>query len=294
MSLAKLKQIYEKDYKKLMIIPFLILILSLAVLTHTKLTTGEFIEKDISLKGGLLITIQTSESLDISKIQEDIQSQIKASTRVKQLRNIGGGILSYTIESDTLDSDQLKVAITKATNFQFKEGTYTIEEMSAALSETFFQSAIKAVLLAFLFMSIVVFIYFRKIIPSIAVILAAFTDIIGVLAFMNISGIRLSTAGVAAILMLIGYSIDTDILLSTKVLKREEGSILDRVYSSLKTGLTMQTTTMIAMIVVLIITSALILKQIALVLIIGLLIDLPSTWIANVGLLRWYLEKKHE
>jgi preprotein translocase subunit SecF len=287
------KEIYEKQYKKLIIIPVLILLLSLAVLANTKLTTGEFVEKDISLKGGLLITIQTEESLDIDQIQAEIQSQIGASARVKQLKNIGGGVLGYTIEADSQDIEQLKTIITKATNFQFTEGTYTIEEMSAALSETFFQSAIRAIIIAFILMAVVVFIYFRKIIPSLAVILAAVTDILGVLAFMNITSIKLSTAGIAAILMLIGYSIDTDILLSTKVLKRTEGTIMDRIYSAMKTGMTMQITTLVAMIVIIIISPAAILKQIALVMVIGLLIDIPSTWLQNTGLLRWYLERKN-
>ncbi|GAH45812.1 unnamed protein product, partial [marine sediment metagenome] len=200
----------------------------------------------------------------------------------------------FTIEADSQDSDQLKAAITKATNFQFAEGTYTIEEMSAALSETFFQSATRAIIIAFILMSIVVFIYFRKIVPSAAIILAAVTDILGVLAIMNITGIKLSTAGIAAILMLIGYSIDTDILLSTKVLKRREGSVMDRIYSAIKTGMTMQITTLVAMTVVLIVSPALILKQIALIMVIGLLIDLPSTWIMNTGLLRWYLENEKD
>lgn len=284
-----LKAIYEKDYKKLLIIPIIILIFSAGVLAHTKLTTDEFTKKDISLKGGLLITIQTSETLDISQIQEDIQSQIQASTRVKQLNNIGGGILGYTIEADIQDNTELKQAITKATDFQFIEGSYTIEEMSAALSETFFQSAIKAILIAFILMAIVVFIYFRKIIPSLAIIGAAAANIIGVLAFINVLNIRLSTAGVAAILMLIGYSIDTNILLSVRVLKRKEGSVLDRIFSSIKTGMTMQGTTIAAMIVIIIISPAMILKQIALILLIGLLLDMVNTWITNSSILRIYL-----
>ncbi len=292
-GLKKLKRIYEKDYKKLMIIPILVLILSASVLIHTKLTTGEFTEKDISLKGGLLITVQVSENLDIADLQRIIQSELGSSTRVKQIKNIGGGILGYTVEADSQDSQALKAAITEATGFQFEEGTYTIEEMSAALSETFFQSAIKAILIAFLLMAIVVFIYFRKLVPSAAIVLAAAANILGVLAFMNLLNIKLSTAGVAAILMLIGYSIDTNILLSVRVLKRKEGSVLDRIYSSIRTGLTMQVTTITAMVVIVIISPAMILKQIATILLIGLGLDMLNTWLTNAGILRMYLGRKH-
>ena len=143
-----------------------------------------------------------------------------------------------------------------------------------------------------MFMSIVVFFYFRLPIPSLAVILAGFSDLIGTLAIMNLTGIKLSTAGVAALLMLIGYSVDSDILLSARVLKRKEGTVLDRVYSSVKTGLTMQATAIIALAVMWIVTPAELLKQIAALLIIGLTLDIFNTWIQNVGILRFYLEKK--
>jgi len=142
-------------------------------------------------------------------------------------------------------------------------------------------------------MGIVVFIYFRSPAPSLAVILAAASDIVVTLAIFNLTGIKLGTAGIAAFLMLIGYSVDTDILLSTRVLKRKEGSVMDRVYSAMKTGLTMSATTLSAVLIALIFVQSEIVKQIMIILFIGLLVDLVMTWIQNVGILRLYLEKKH-
>ena len=141
-------------------------------------------------------------------------------------------------------------------------------------------------------MGLVVLLYFRTIIPSLAVILAAFSDIVVTLAIFNLTGIKLSTAGIAAFLMLIGYSVDTDILLSTRLLKRKEGTIMDRVYGAMKTGLTMSTTTLVAIGVALIFVGSEVVKQIMIILFIGLLVDLVMTWIQNVGVLRLYLEKK--
>jgi len=94
--------------------------------------------------------------------------------------------------------------------------------------------------------------------------------------------------------MLIGYSVDTDILLSTRVLKRKEGSIMDRVYNAMRTGLTMSATTLSAVLVALIFVQSEIVKQIMIILFIGLLVDLIMTWIQNVGILRIYLEKKRK
>ena len=127
-----------------------------------------------------------------------------------------------------------------------------------------------------------------------AVIAAAVADIVITIAIVNIIGINISTAGLAAFLMLIGYSVDTDILLTTRVLKRKEGTVLKRIFSAFKTGILMNFTTFIAIVIALSITSSDVIKQIMIILLIGILVDQVSTWIQNVGILRWYLENKEK
>ena len=63
--LKVLEMIYRKKYKHLLVIPILILFLSAGVLLLNNYRTGEFIDKDISLKGGTLVTVQTGQDIDI-------------------------------------------------------------------------------------------------------------------------------------------------------------------------------------------------------------------------------------
>ena len=141
-------------------------------------------------------------------------------------------------------------------------------------------------------MGLVVLITFRSLVPSFFVILAATSDILCTLAVVSLLGIKLTTAGVAAFLMLIGYSVDTDILLTTRVLKRKEGSVFDRIISSMKTGMTMSLTSFTAALLAYFFTSSDIIKQIMIIIVIGLFFDMMNTWIQNTGILRWHLEKK--
>ena len=160
------------------------------------------------------------------------------------------------------------------------------------MGASFFKDLIIALLIAFVFMAIVVFLYFRNLVPAGAVILAAASDILITLAIVNLIGMKLSAAGIAAFLMLIGYSVDTDILLSTRVLKRREGTEMERIYGAFKTGMTMTITTLIAITVALVITQSEVIRQIMTILLIGLIVDIINTWIQNVGILRLYLERK--
>lgn len=137
-------------------------------------------------------------------------------------------------------------------------------------------------------------IYFFYSIPSFAVILSAFADILMTLALVDILGIKMSSAGIVAFLMIIGYSVDTDILLTTRMLKRSEGDVNERILGAFKTGITMTLTSLLAIIFALVVVRSfsLILAQIFTILIIGLSFDLLNTWITNVSILKWYVERK--
>jgi len=116
------------------------------------------------------------------------------------------------------------------------------------------------------------------------------------LVLVNLLGIQMSSAGIIAFLMLIGYSVDTDILLTTRILKRDEGSLNQRIFKAFKTGITMTLTSLLAIASALIVVKSfsVVLSQIFTILIIGLGFDILNTWITNVSILKWYVEKKNE
>ena len=291
----KLKDIYEQKYKVLLLIPFIILVLALLQIGIQTAVTGDFVNKGITLKGGSTITINQIDIVDVEELGLFLQNKFsKADINVRTISS-AGKVVSIAIDSDAQENSEIN-ALTKAVTEKYNLGKedYSIEVMGSALGNSFFKQTFMALIIAFLLMGIVVLIYFRTIIPSLAVILAALSDIIVTLSIFNLTGIKLSTAGIAAFLMLIGYSVDTDILLSTRLLKRKEGTVMDRVYGAMKTGLTMSTTTLVAIGVALIFVESEVVKQIMIILFIGLLVDLVMTWIQNVGILRMYIEKKRK
>jgi len=137
-----------------------------------------------------------------------------------------------------------------------------------------------------------IFIYYS--IPSFAVILSAFADIVMTLAVVDMVGMQLSIAGVIAFLMLIGYSVDTDILLTSRLLKDKEGHVNHRLFGAFKTGITMTLTAIAAVGVSLAIIYSFspTLKQIFTIILIGLLFDIVNTWITNASMLKWYMGVK--
>lgn len=135
-------------------------------------------------------------------------------------------------------------------------------------------------------------VYLMSSVPSLAVILAAFADIVMTLTVVDIIGIRLSSAGIIAFLMLIGYSVDTDILLTTRLLKSSEGTVNHRIFGAFKTGMTMTLTAIAAVGVsfIAVYTFSDTLRQIFGIILIGLVFDIFNTWISNASILKWYVE----
>ena len=194
------------------------------------------------------------------------------------------------------DGDYTKDLIEKFIGHELNDENSSFEFTGSSLSESSYKQLLVAILVAFIFMGIVVFIMFRSFVPSAAVILSAFADILMTLTLVNLLGIKMSSAGIVAFLMLIGYSVDTDILLTTRVLKRNEGSLNERIYNSFKTGTTMTLTSLLAITFALIVVKSfsLILAQIFTILVIGLVFDIFNTWITNVSILKWYMLRKKQ
>jgi preprotein translocase subunit SecF len=171
-----------------------------------------------------------------------------------------------------------------------------IDQIGETFGKTLQGQAAFALLISFAGMAVVVFLAFRTVIPAIAVVLSAFSDIVITAAFMDVFGIALSLGTTAALLMLIGYSVDSDILLTNRVLKRK-GKLGEKLEGAFRTGFIMTTTTITAVAAMLVVSAVgqiTIIRDISAVLLIGLFIDLMNTWLLNAGLLKWYLSRGGE
>ena len=289
------KEFFKENYKKIMILPIILLIFSLVFIGVKYSKDGEVFERDVSLKGGTSFTIYTEKEINILEAEEKLSKEIGSDVFIRESMDFSSGKrLNYIIEVEETN-DKIKESLEKIFNLKLVSGeNYEESSFGSSLGEGFHRDMLKAIIIAFILMGIVVFIAFRTFVPSIAVILSAMLDIFGTLVVINLLDIKISIAGIAAFLLVIGYSVDTDILMTTRVLKRKEGgSTMERLVSSAKTGLTMTTTTFVALSAAYLITNSIVLKEMFSVILIALIIDVISTYGMNAGILYWYREK-HE
>lgn len=283
--------VYDRHYKALMLITLFILLASFFVIGFNYYAKGDFLNRGVSLKGGSTITI--SGQIDALTLQDELNKEfpnLEISARTVSEAGRAKGVLIDTSAKEKAEIESL-INYFKSKEY-IKGNDYSIETIGSSLGSDFFRQAMIALLFSFALMAIVVFITFKDPIPSFFVVFAAFSTIVSTWAVVILIGTKLSTAGIAAFVMLILYSVDTDILLTTRVLKRKEGSILDRTLDAMKTGMLMTTTALVTTLIAYFLSPSEVIKQIMMILSIGLVFDILNTWIQNAGILRWHLENK--
>jgi preprotein translocase subunit SecF len=274
---------YNKTWKMLTLASLVLLIFATIIIAHNIATTGSFMKRSTELSGGKMITASVNGDVDVEKIRAMIPDATVHITR--------GASTSILVE---IPYEMNEKAVIEQLRTVASIGDYNIRTVGPSLGELFFQQAQAAMIFAFLFMAVVVFIVFRSPAPCLIVILAAITDIATTIAIISIMGVQLSLTVLGALLMLIGYSVDTDIVLTNEMLRGKGKDIPDRIKTAMKTGLTMTAGAIVAMSALYLVTDSFVLREIAMVIIIGLLVDMMATWLTNAGVLRFWMERKNK
>ena len=297
-------EVPEVDYtgysnRQLVAVPLAVLALALCIIGGWYLATGAPANLGVEFTGGAEL-----------RVTADDAGTDEASERLEEAFSVEPSSIQYVPADDsyvvtfrasdlpdedvdppddgTGEQDQLGQFADEAEAAGFTVETESF--ISASFGADVAWQALGGVAIAFLGMSVLVFAMFRTFVPSVAVVASAFSDIVIPIAVMNLLGIEMTLGTVAALLMIIGYSVDSDILLNNSVLRRT-GDFYESVHRAMRTGVTMTVTSMSAMIVMAIVASLFgigLLRDIGIILAVGLCADLMNTYLMNVTLLRWY------
>jgi len=278
-------EVPEVDYtqysnRQLIAIPLVVLAVALGVLAVTFAMTGSPVVLGNDFTGGSELKVQSSEPISEQQAADTFGDSVVSVQQVS-------GQDQYIITFDSsAEISELTSTAEQADGITVLQSGSTSPVFGAQSQEY----ALMGVAIAFLGMSLLAFALFRTFVPSIAIVISAFSDIVIPVAIMNLVGIKLSLGTVAALLMLIGYSVDSDIVLNNHVLRRS-GGFYESTYRAMRTGVTMTITSIAAMMVMAIAATLFgieLMASIGIVLVLGLTADLMNTYMLNVTLLRWY------
>ena len=152
------KHWYDRNYKQLLIIPAVLLILSIAYLAIFNQQQGDVIYKDVSLTGGTTITVFDSRA-EIEVIKQGLKSSFP-DIIVRKISDIRTGKQHGFFVETTATSEEIKKALELQLGYSLTNDNSSIEFTGSGLSKGFYQQLRNALIAAFLLMSWVIFAVF--------------------------------------------------------------------------------------------------------------------------------------
>jgi preprotein translocase subunit SecF len=279
MGRLDVERVPYEDYsnRQLAAVPLAILVVALAIIGGAYVLTGTPVDLGIVFTGGSEIRFDAGGATD-AEIEETFSAVDVAS--VRQVGNEHEVVVGPDVDTSRVEE------LAEDAGYDVLQ----VESRSADFGSEAQSQALIGLVIAFVGMGVLVALIFRTFVPSLAIITSAFSDIMIPLAVMNVLGIDLTLGAVAALLMIIGYSVDSDILLNNHILRRH-GEFYESTFRAMRTGVSMTFTSIAAMTTMAVVARLFgigLMGDIALVLVFGLMADLLNTYMLNMSLLRWY------
>ncbi len=280
-----------------------LLVLSIVMALAWQVTKGSWLNYGVDFTGGTLVEVRFTQPTDVSTLRAAVQKAI-AGTEVTRF----GGENEYLIRAPQFVEGTQNVAdeIVAAMRASYPQGSFEVERREAVgpkIGSELQQKALLAILLSFTFTLIYLAFRFEWRF-GVAAIIATFHDMI--LTMGLIAGFRLevSLTTVAAVLTIIGYSLNDTIIVFDRIRenlkatgRREDTvTILNRSINETLPRTVLTAGTTVATLLALFILGGAIIRQFALILIVGIVFGTYSSiFVASPALLeiekRWGARK---
>jgi len=276
---------YAKHYKQLMVIPALVFLSAVFIFANNYAKHGYFFPKDIDLSGGTVVTVYINYTVPHAK--EKLE---RLGFSVREIRKYDTHeLVAVIVEAGPEFNESFVV---EAVNETFPGYKFDIRHVGPAMGASFLKSSQKAVAIGFILMGLILAAIFRVPIVALTVILSGFLDVFEAAAYMTLFGIKLAPHTIGALLMLMGWSVDSEVLFDTKILKRKGGDPKERALNAMKTAMTMSAAVFASLIALYWFSTAKLVRDIAMILLLGAFFDLINTWFQSLSMVLWYVEGK--
>ena len=247
----------------------------------------------IEFSSGTMITYRNLENSPNADAVESalitaLAADVKAVTTQDTATDTFGLDIQTTKTLDDNGREQVQRTMADQFGIQSTPEFYPIEP---AISQAYLRGAMWAIVLSFIAMFVIVFIVFRRKIAGMMLLCVAL-NMVWALGGLALFQMQFSLASLTGFLLMLGFSIDTNILLSEHMLRRVGGQPRERMATAMLTGYMITGTSLATMICINILVTNPSITQLVTVLTFGLAGDLFNTWFLNGGALIWYTERQ--
>jgi len=266
--------------RRMLLPPLLLSLFFLACL----LVRGIPLSRDF--RGGTLIQVRGMENHpQVAQVKELVEGLLGEKVEVKLTSY--GGLYGLDMETDRLDlpqevRDNLRLSL--ASELGISENQVIVYNMGSILTGLSKRQARNALMVAPFLMALVIFLNFRSLRTSGSILGTVWLNVFDALGCMSLVGVELSIGSMAGLLMLLGYSDDTNNLLVTAVEKGVGGTPRERAAAAMRTGLLVNGTTFLTLLFVNLLSTSPLVDELTFPLLVGMIFDVVNTWFLNAAL----------
>ena len=174
----------------------------------------------IDFKGGLLVEIKLENNIELESLRNNIEALNYGDFTLQKLDNSNDNFLiKIELSSDMRGNQEILIAKLKEkiqNNFEGKVDYRRIEYVGPTVSKELIMTGIIAILIAIF--SMLIYIWFRFELPfAIGAVLALIHDTILTVGMFSITSLEFNLSTVAAILLIIGYSMNDTVVVYDRV-----------------------------------------------------------------------------
>jgi preprotein translocase SecF subunit len=201
---------FNKFYKLFNIISIILIIISILLLLFKGLNFG------VDFKGGTLIELRTTDKeINVLTLRKSFNNMNLGDVNVKKFGNENDFLIKFEkkdIKPDSIKSIKEDLMLSIGNSFNFRR----VENVGPKVSSELLKSGIIAIIMSLAAMLFYIWIRFEWQF-SLGAILALFHDVIITLGFFSLLGLEINLSIVAAVLTIVGYSMNDTVVIFDRV-----------------------------------------------------------------------------
>ena len=210
---------FVRNMPKFLVLAGLVLALGIGSMVMHSSKGERALNYSLDFIGGTATTVEFPEDYSLEQLDAKVKpvvEKITGDSNVLMQKVVSSN--QVIIKTRTLSQDErVSMADALEENFDVKDGNITTESISAAIGKEIRNNAIMAVAIAVALMLLYIFIRFRDIRFALSAILALLHDVLITLMVYAILRISVGSAFIAVMLTILGYSINSTIVIFDRV-----------------------------------------------------------------------------
>jgi Preprotein translocase subunit SecF len=170
----------------------------------------------------------------------------------------------------------------------------SIQQYSSLVGNLIFNQFLFFVILAMILAAFIIFIAFRASKITLNIISTILFDVVGLLSILSITKYPIGANGFIGMLMILGFAIDNNVVLSTNIVKEKDKPFIERVRMSFRVGMLMEVIALYTLLLLYFIVPEPSVDEFAFVLSIAIILDLLYYLIGNIPLYKYFEAKKEQ